>query len=128
MASSRSGSPRLPEAVKTPGSGYAPSVGLTRGRGTSVGWWPLAWGSPKPPASDWRAPGVVVLDEAAAESAEQLHNAWRRWLQLFNAMQFLPGTLMVTGSGLDGHDYEVLQSPGPAPAGAVSRCVGANGL
>ena len=106
--------PRLPEAVKTPGSGYAPSVGLNRGPSTFVGWWPLAWGSPKPPASDWRAPGIVVLDEAAAESAEQLHNAWRRWLQLFNAMQFLPGTLMVTGSGLDGHDYEVLQSSGDA--------------
>jgi DEAD/DEAH box helicase domain-containing protein len=61
----------------------------------------------------------VVLDEAAAESAEQLHTAWRRWLQLFNAMQFLPGTLMVTGSGLDGHDYEALQgggSGGGAPA------------
>jgi DEAD/DEAH box helicase domain-containing protein len=101
--------PHLPEAVKTPGSGYAPSVGLTKGPSTFVGWWPLAWGSPKPPESDWCAPGVVVLDEAAAESAEQLHSAWRRWLQLFNAMQFLPGTLMVTGSGLDGHDYEALQ-------------------
>lgn len=116
--------PRLPEAVKTPGSGYAPSVGLNKGPSTFVGWWPLGWGSPKPPASDWRAPGVVVLDEAVAESAEQLHAAWRRWLQLFNAMQFLPGTLMVTGSGLDGHDYEVLQSSGDA-AGAPSA--GASG-
>lgn len=111
--------PRLPEAVKTPGSGYAPSVGLTKGPSTFVGWWPLAWGSPKPPESDWCAPGVVVLDEAAAESAEQLHGAWRRWLQLFNAMQFLPGTLMVTSSGLDGHDYEALQSSSAVSAPAA---------
>lgn len=101
--------PRLPETVKAPGNGFAPSVGLNKGPSTFVGWWPLAWGGAKPPEHDWRAPGVVVLDESAAESAEQLHSAWRRWLQLFNAMQFLPGTLMVTGSGLDGHDYEALQ-------------------
>lgn len=101
--------PRLPEVVKAPGGGYAPSVGRNEGPSTFIGWWPLAWDNPKPPESDWRAPGVVVLDEAAAENAEQLHSAWRRWLQLFNAMQFLPGTLMVTGSGLDGHDYEALQ-------------------
>ena len=100
--------PRLPEAVKMPGNGYAPSVGVSKGPSTFVGWWPLAWGSPKPPESDWHAPGVVVLDESAAENAEQLHGAWRRWLQLFNAMQFLPGTLMVTGGGLDGHDYEAI--------------------
>jgi DEAD/DEAH box helicase domain-containing protein len=28
----------------------------------------------------------------------------------FNAMQFLPGTWMVTGSGLDAHDYDALPS------------------
>lgn len=70
--------PRLPEAVKMPGNGYAPSVGVSRGPSTFVGWWPLAWGSPRPPESDWHAPGVVVLDESAAENAEQLHGAWRR--------------------------------------------------
>lgn len=98
--------PRLPEAVKAPGSGYAPSVCVDRGACAYVGWWPLAWGAAQPPDAGWRAPGVVVLDEQAAEGAEQLHLAWRRWLQLSNAMQFLPGTLMVTGSGLDAHDYE----------------------
>ncbi len=106
--------PRLPELVKAPGGGYAPSVGRNEGPCTYIGWWPMAWGNPKPPESDWRAPGVVVLDEAVAENAEQLHSAWRRWLQLFNAMQLLPGTLMVTGSGLDGHDYEALQGSGTA--------------
>jgi DEAD/DEAH box helicase domain-containing protein len=108
--------PRLPEAMRSPGSGFAESVGRPKpGEGgrewpaTYVGWWPTVWAKPTPPAPGWRAPGVVVLDEAAAENAEELHRSWRRWLQLFNSMQFLPGTLMVTGSGLAGYDYEALQ-------------------
>ena len=116
--------PRLPEAMKAPGTGYAQSLAAKNGACTFVGWWPLAWGSPTPPASAWRAPGVVVLDEGAAASAEVLHDAWRRWLQLGNAMQFLPGVLMATGSGLDGHDYEALASGGGAGAESVAGGAG----
>jgi DEAD/DEAH box helicase domain-containing protein len=105
--------PRLPEPIRSPGSGFAPSVG--RGKpgadqgdwpATYVGWWPMVWAYPTPPGPGWRAPGVIILDEQAAGNAGELHLAWRRWLQLANAMQFLPGTLMVTASGLDAQDYE----------------------
>jgi DEAD/DEAH box helicase domain-containing protein len=61
-----------------------------------------------PASNSWTAPGVVLLDEGQAEDEEDLHREWRRWLQLFNACQFLPGILLTTATGLDGHDYDVL--------------------
>lgn len=104
--------PRLPEAVREPGAGFAPSLANTEGPCTVLGWWPLAWAKPTPPDAGWTAPGVVVLEESAATDAEVLHDAWRRWLHLFNAMQFLPGMLMATGTGLDAHNYDVLSASG----------------
>ena len=93
---------------------------------TYVGWWPMVWAKPTPPGPGWRAPGVVILDEQAAGDAEELHRGWRRWLQLANAMQFLPGMLMVTASGLDAHDYEAFATgaatrpiTGTVPAAAM---------
>lgn len=114
--------PRLPEALREPGAGFAPSVARTQGACTMLGWWPMAWAKRTEPEAGWTAPGVVVLDEAAADNGEVLHQSWRRWLQLFNAMQFLPGMLMVTGTGLDAHDYDALANSGTAdaPAGATS--------
>lgn len=99
---------RLPEAIREPGPGFAPSFSKANSACKFIGWWPMAWAKPQPPESGWTAPGAVVLDETSATEGEALHLAWRRWLQLFNASQFLPGTLMVTGAGLDAHDYDAL--------------------
>lgn len=102
--------PRLPEAVREPGAGFAPSLSKGGGACAFVGWWPMVWAKPQAPESGWTAPGVVVLDESLASDDGALHHSWRRWLQLYNASQFLPGMLMVTGSGLDANDYDVLAS------------------
>ena len=56
--------------------------------------------------------GVVLLDEKLL-APEQLREAWRYWLSLFNHLQVLSGTLMVTRIGLDADDYSCLsQSSG----------------
>jgi DEAD/DEAH box helicase domain-containing protein len=115
--------PRLPEPIREPGKGFAPS--LSRGTGPChyIGRWPLTLADGHIPDDGWSSPGVVLLDESGAEKEEDLHLAWRRWLQLFNAAQFLPGMWLATASGLDGHDYDDLnvgasgvppQSPGQA--------------
>jgi DEAD/DEAH box helicase domain-containing protein len=57
---------------------------------------------------------VLILDEAAAEDEGALQAAWRRWLQMFNLMQFLPGQLLATAAGLDGDDYAGLAEAGLA--------------
>ena len=66
----------------------------------------LAKGIPK--NQNWAAPAVVLLDVTAADDEDALHRAWRRWLQLFNTVQFMPGTLLVTSDGLAAHDYDAL--------------------
>jgi DEAD/DEAH box helicase domain-containing protein len=103
---------------------------------TQAGWWPLVLAKGLPASSGWAAPGVVLLDEAAADDEESLHQAWRRWLQVYNTMQFLPGMLLATATGLDGQDYEALAaSPSaatvppqpasqPAMAGAWQEVLG----
>jgi DEAD/DEAH box helicase domain-containing protein len=67
----------------------------------------------------------VALDVISSDSESDLHLAWRRWLQLFNAVQCLPGMLLVTTSGLDGHDYDALSADssaqGAAPAQAADQ-------
>ena len=102
---------RLPSAIREPGKGFAPSLSKPNGACGQIGWWPvaLAKGQVSPPT--WTAPGVLILDEGAASDEGALHLAWRRWLQLFNALQFLPGQLLVTASGLDAQDYEGLATP-----------------
>lgn len=110
--------PRLPEPLNAPTpSDFAPSVAKAGGPCAVITHWPLAWAKPTPPVEGWTAPGVVILDEASAENGEELHRAWRRWLQVFNAMQFLPGMLMVTGTGLDARDYDAMDSAAGAQLG-----------
>ena len=67
-------------------------------------------------AAPWSAPGVLILDEAAVEDEGALQAAWRRWLQMFNYLQFLPGQLLATATGLDGDDYAGLAEAGLAEA------------
>ena len=124
--------PRLPESIREPGKGFAPSLSQGAGPCHYIGQWPVALANGHIPEGGWSSPGVVLLDEAGAEKEEDLHLAWRRWLQLFNAAQFLPGMWLATASGLDGHDYEDLnvgasglppQSPGQAALNAAWSAV-----
>jgi DEAD/DEAH box helicase domain-containing protein len=114
--------PRLPESIREPGKGFAPSVSKPQGACSQVGWWPVALAKGQLSAQAWLAPGVVVLDESAAGDEEALHLAWRRWLTVFNAVQCLPAMLLTTASGLDAKDYDVLSTtqagPDTAPAQA----------
>ena len=100
--------PRLPLYAREPGPGYAPVMSRANGPATIVGWWPTVMAKGLPAPGSWSSPGAVVLDESAGTDEEVLHRGWRRWLQLYNTAQFLPGMLMATASGLDAHDYEAL--------------------
>jgi DEAD/DEAH box helicase domain-containing protein len=112
---------RLPEVIQEPGPDFAPAISKGGAPCTFVGGWPLVWAKPQPPDSPWSAPGVVSLDDSKSGNRDELHLAWRRWLQLFNASQFLPGMLMVTSSGLDAHDYVGLLNSGTSQtAGSTS--------
>ncbi len=112
--------PRLPVSLRESGKGFAPSVSRAGGVCTQIGWWPLAVARGWPPSQGantaWTAPGVLILDEGAAEDEGALHGAWRRWLQVFNLMQFLPGQLLATAAGLDADDYAGLAEAGLAEA------------
>ena len=106
--------PRLPLAVREPGAGFAPVMARSNGSATIVGWWAMALAKGLPLEGAWSSPAAVVFDESAASDEAALRSGWRRWLQLFNTAQFMPGVLMATTAGLDAHDYEVL---GAAVAG-----------
>ncbi len=123
---------RLPEAIRVLGKGFAPSVSKELSPCGYIGQWPTALANGHIPDGGWSSPGVVLLDEAGAEKEEDLHLAWRRWLQVFNAAQFLPGMWLATVSGLDGHDYDDLnvgtsdvppQAPGHAALNAAWAAV-----
>ena len=108
---------RLPAHVKEPGKGFAHSISKVSGACQQVGWWPLDAAKGLPQQSEWMAPGVLVLDEATADTEAALHLAWRQWLHLFNTTQVLPGMWLTTANGLDHKDYDGL-SPWPAKGAA----------
>lgn len=104
---------RLPEHAKTLKKGFAPSVAKSDSLCQQFGFWPMAIAaSGLEAAKDWSAPGVLVLDDLAAQDEEQLQQSWRHWLHLFNTNQTLPGMWLATSSGLEAQDYSVL--PGSA--------------
>lgn len=79
------------------------------GRCLQFGAWPLELAKAGMDAVEhWTAPGVLVLDDVAVESEEELNMAWRQWLHVFNTSQALPGLWMVTSSGLDEGSYHAL--------------------
>ena len=112
--------PQLPDFIREPGKGFAPSVGAADKPCSFIGWWPLAWSKPQPPSTQWKAPGVVVLNDSLAGDEKQLHKAWRSWLSLMNAMQVLPGVLMTTVGGLAAHDYDTFDLDANAGQSAAS--------
>lgn len=78
-------------------------------------WYPpaLAQADAEPPPS----PGFVVLDESQLQSEAERHEAWKRWLWLFNIFQTLPGVFLATRPGLDAGDHHGIQlSTGGKPA------------
>jgi DEAD/DEAH box helicase domain-containing protein len=100
--------PHLPLYIREPGPGFAPVMSRVNGPASVVGWWPMVLAKGLPARGTWTAPGAVVIDEAEAADEDALHGAWRRWLQVFNTIQFLPGSLLATASGLEAHDSDVL--------------------
>ena len=117
--------PQLPLHIREPGSGFAPVTSKANGATSVVGWWPMLLAKGIPSNADWRAPGIVLLDAAAAADGEALHLAWRRWLQLFNVAQFLPGMYLVTADGLTAHDYDGLGTVSAGIPPAQPAAVGA---
>ncbi len=54
-------------------------------------------------------PGVVIHDDAVTHLLDQeLQLLWRRWVWLYNTVQSLPGVLLVTQRGMEGHDYDMM--------------------
>jgi DEAD/DEAH box helicase domain-containing protein len=109
---------QLPMYFREPGAGFAPVVAKANGAASVMGWWPTILAKGLPTHQDWSAPGVVLLDASIAPDEETLHQAWRRWLQLFNTLQFMPGVLLTTSDGIKARDYDALPiSTMGAPAG-----------
>lgn len=100
---------RLPTHLQVQPAGFAPSQSKEGGLCRVIASWPMvaANGDLSVP---WTAPGVLMLDDLAAEDEATLHTAWRQWLALYNTQQVLPGMLMTTSSGLDARDYEALDT------------------
>lgn len=117
--------PQLPLHVREPGPGFAPVTSKSLDSVGALGWWPMALAKGFPMSPGWSAPGVVLLDEAGAKDDESLHYSWRRWLQLFNTLQFLPSVWLVTASGLSQHDYDGLapSRPDVTPAQSAMQLV-----
>lgn len=100
--------PLLPLDIREPGAGFFQITSKQNGAASVIGWWPMVLGKGLPAHKDWCAPAAVILDITDAADEDALHRAWRRWLQLFNALQFMRGTLLATSDGLAGHDYDGL--------------------
>ena len=65
-----------------------------------------------------------MLDDTVDQSEEAPHLNWRRWLQLFNTFQTLPGMLATTLRGIQSGDLEMLMAGAlqpAAPAGSADQ-------
>lgn len=49
--------------------------------------------------------GAVILRPELADDSETLRRGWREWLDLFNELQVLPNTFLMTGDGMAHGDY-----------------------
>ena len=114
--------PQLPLHIREPGGGFAPVMSKGSGGVSVIGWWPLLLAKGLPTQPSWLAPCAVVLDASATESEDDLHRHWRRWLQLFNTLQFMPGACLVTADGLQAHDYDGLGPPPDCCCAGTASC------
>lgn len=113
---------QLPEWFQSPDGKYLPSLSRKDAAPVVVSWWPMGCVSGK--LDGITSPGVLVLDDIADQSEDAPHLNWRRWLQLFNTFQTLPGMLAATTSGVQAGDLEMLmvsvQQP-TAPTGSADQ-------
>ena len=109
---------QLPLWMQSPGNSHVPSLARADSQPMLVSWWPLACVGGVLEALT--APGMLVLDDLGGPDEEALHLCWRRWLQLFNTLQSLPGMVMTTVSGIKAADCEMLKPVSAKPAAPVS--------
>ena len=109
---------QLPLWMQSPGNSHVPSLARADSQPMLVSWWPLACAGGVLEALT--APGMLVLDDLGGLDEEALHLCWRRWLQLFNTLQSLPGMVMTTVSGIKAADCEMLKPVSAQPAAPVS--------
>jgi DEAD/DEAH box helicase domain-containing protein len=103
-------SPLLPEAMQSMGGGYAPCLSQTDVKPMVLAWWPLSYVQSQ--AVTGEAPGILLIDDVKISDGKQHRVDWRRWLQLFNTLQTLPGFRMASLAGLQAKDLDVLADTG----------------
>jgi len=119
---------RLPEPLRSVPKGFAPSVSKSEVPYQAFGLWPLELATQGlEDAVGWSAPGVWVLQDATAADEQVLHQAWRSCLHVFNTTQTLPGTWLMTESGLDAHDWVHLGGAKKAEAASATEAAALGG-
>ncbi len=109
---------QLPLAMQNPGKTHAPSLSRKDAFPLVLSWWPLACAGGA--MEGLTSPGVLVLDDLADQMEQKAHVAWRQWLQLFNALQVLPGMLLTTIAGIQAGDLETLAATSTAASTTVA--------
>ena len=108
---------KLPTWLQNPSTKHLPSLSRDNASPVVLTWWPMACISGN--LDGITSPGVLVLDDLVDQSEGKPHWDWRRWLQLFNTFQMLPGMLMTTLSGIQVGDLESLGIQNPAAVAPV---------
>jgi DEAD/DEAH box helicase domain-containing protein len=108
---------RLPTWLQNPDSKHLPSLSRDEASPVALSWWPMACIDGK--LDGVTSPGALVLDDLVDQSEQKPHLDWRRWLQLFNTFQTLPGMVMTTLSGIQAGDLESLVTIKPAAVAPV---------
>jgi DEAD/DEAH box helicase domain-containing protein len=115
-------SQKLPIWLQSPGAKHLPSLSRDDASPVALSWWPMVCIDGK--LEGVTSPGALVLDDLVDQSEQKPHLDWRRWLQLFNTFQTLPGMLMTTLSGIQAGDLESLVTMKPAamaPVGSTDQ-------
>ena len=113
---------QLPVWLQSPGSKHVPSMSRKDAAPVVMSWWPMSCVGGK--LDSITSPGVLVLDDRIDQSEQAPHLNWRRWLQLFNTLQTLPGMVATTTSGIHAGDLEMLTAGAlqpAAPAGSTDQ-------
>ena len=113
---------QLPVWLRNPDGKYGASLSRTDVDPVVVSGWPMACVGGK--LDGITSPGLLVLDDLVDQSEEAPHLNWRRWLQLFNTFQTVPGMLATTTSGIQAGDLEMLIAgaiQSDAPAGSTDQ-------
>jgi len=103
---------KLPTWLQSPGGKHLPSMSRDDASPLALSWWPMAYINGK--VEGVTSPGALVLNDLVDQSEKKPHLDWRRWLQLFNTFQTLPGMVMTTLSGIQAGDLESLVTTKPA--------------